>query len=353
MVMQVFKRHKILVLISLLLIVGLVVSIVVYIQNVSPSSPPSTSPSPSPSSTPVISPSPFPSGTTPTPTPIGTPNPTTSPTVPLPSNPSPTAFNSPYLGEVNQYLGASLTPITTYVEYLNTHPDVAIAGIQSIDRTSYRLAITGMVNTPRNYTYNEVVNDFSSHLEVATLPCVEGWSVTMLWEGVRIMDILNQVGVPSGANTVIFLASDGYSSSLPLQYVADNNIMVAYKMNNVTLTPQLGFPLFLVATNQYGYKWVEWITEINVSNNADYLGYWESRGFPNNATVRSTSGSALSLDNPLVLPVISISIISLIVAVVVFYARRGKLKHQFLESSTDKPAFMKSKKLDVVDDESG
>jgi DMSO/TMAO reductase YedYZ molybdopterin-dependent catalytic subunit len=61
--------------------------------------------------------------------------------------------------------------------------------------------------------------------------------------------------------------------------------MIAYKMNNVTLTPQTGWPFFLVAKNQYGYKWIEWLTEINVSNDSSYLGYWESRGYPNNAIV--------------------------------------------------------------------
>jgi DMSO/TMAO reductase YedYZ molybdopterin-dependent catalytic subunit len=108
----------------------------------------------------------------------------------------------------------------------------------------------------------------------------------MLWQGVPIIELLNQTGVVSGANTLIFLAADGYSSSLPLDYVKQHNIIIAYKMNNVTLTPKLGWPFFLVANDQYGYKWVEWVTEINVSNDSNYMGYWESRGYPNNATVR-------------------------------------------------------------------
>jgi DMSO/TMAO reductase YedYZ molybdopterin-dependent catalytic subunit len=331
--MQVLKQHKMLVLISLLLIIALVVSIVVYIQNVPPqSSYPSSSPTPSPS--------PFPSGNMPTPT--GTSNPTSHPTVTssptsnsLSSSPPSPPVNS---GEVTQYQGQALTSIATYIDYLNQHPDVAIAGTQFIDNATYHLAITGMVNNPKSYTYNEIVNNFNSNLQVATLPCVEGWSVTLLWEGVPLMDILQQAGVDSGANTVIFLASDGYSSSLPLQYVADNNIMIAYKMNNVNLTPQTGWPFFLVAKNQYGYKWVEWITEINVSNDENYLGYWESRGYPNNATVRSVGGSTLSFDNPLALPVISISILCLVTAVAVFYSRR-KLRLRFSRSSLDKRDF--------------
>jgi DMSO/TMAO reductase YedYZ molybdopterin-dependent catalytic subunit len=189
-------------------------------------------------------------------------------------------------GEITQYQDQNLTPVSVYIEYLNQHPEVAIKGVQYVDPTTYKLAISGMVNNPTNLTYDQVVNGFNSTLQVATLPCVEGWSITMLWQGIPIMELLNQTGVGSDANTLVFLAADGYTSSLPLDYVKQNNIMLAYNMNNVTLTPKLGWPFFLVANGQYGYKWVEWVTEINVSNNSNYLGYWESRGYPNNATVR-------------------------------------------------------------------
>lgn len=97
------------------------------------------------------------------------------------------------------------------------------------------------MNNQTNYSYDEVVNNFNSTQQVATLPCVEGWSVTMLWQGIPLADMLEHAGgVSSGANTLIFLASDGYSSSLSLDYVKQNNIMIAYKMNNVTLTAQTG-----------------------------------------------------------------------------------------------------------------
>lgn len=59
--------------------------------------------------------------------------------------------------------------------------------------------------------------------------------------------------------------------------------MIAYKMNGVVLPPERGFPFQLVAESKYGYKWIKWITKIEVSNNTNYLGYWESRGFPNSA----------------------------------------------------------------------
>jgi DMSO/TMAO reductase YedYZ molybdopterin-dependent catalytic subunit len=56
-------------------------------------------------------------------------------------------------------------------------------------------------------------------------------------------------------------------------------------MNGVVIPPERGFPFQLVAESKYGYKWIKWITTIELSDNADYLGYWESRGYSNGATV--------------------------------------------------------------------
>jgi DMSO/TMAO reductase YedYZ molybdopterin-dependent catalytic subunit len=219
------------------------------------------------------------------------------------------------------------------VDYLNAHPDVAIHGVPYIDSSTYRLKISGMVNNPQNLTYDEVVNNFTSIKQVATLPCVEGWSVTLLWEGTAITDLLNYTDASPDADTVIFLAADGYSSSLPLEYIRNNNIMIAYKMNDVTLTPKLGWPFFLVATNQYGYKWVEWITEINVSNDTNYLGYWESRGYPNNATVPGVTGASINIDENIAMRLATTCLtVSLATAVAMFYVRHKKYRRKYSHS---------------------
>jgi len=177
-----------------------------------------------------------------------------------------------------------------------------------------------------NWTPCQIVNGFNSTLQVATLPCVEGWSVTLLWQGVQLTEILNQTGVSPEANTLIFLASDGYSTSLPLEYVKQNNIIIAYKMNNLTLTPQTGWPFFLVAQNQYGYKWIEWVTEINVSNDANYLGYWESRGYPNDAPVTGPSQTQPLISEQNILPLAAFSIVCIIAAVggIVWWRKKTK-----------------------------
>ena len=178
--------------------------------------------------------------------------------------------------EIREYEGQDLSSITSFREN-------SIKGSQFVDNETYKLAIKGLVKNQKEYSYEEIIGSYPFHKKIVTLHCVEGWKVTILWEGIQLKDILEDAEIDSSVTTVIFYAYDGYSTSLPLNYIIDKNIMLAYKMNNVTLPPERGFPFQLVAESKWGYKWIKWITEIELSTNEGYREYWESRRYPNNA----------------------------------------------------------------------
>ena len=178
--------------------------------------------------------------------------------------------------EIREYEGKDLSSIGQFREN-------SIKGPQYIDNQTYRLEITGLIQNNKSYTYNEIISDYTLYKKVVTLSCVEGWRVTILWEGILLKDLLADILADPGVTTVILYAYDGYSTSLPLDYIINNNIMLAYKMNNVTLPPERGFPFQLVAESKWGYKWIKWITTIELSDNEDYRGTWESVGYDNNA----------------------------------------------------------------------
>jgi DMSO/TMAO reductase YedYZ molybdopterin-dependent catalytic subunit len=182
-----------------------------------------------------------------------------------------------YPSEIRNYQGENLSSISNVIEE-------GINGLQYINATSYRLTVTGLVDRNLSLSYSDVLNEFQAYEKVVTIHCVEGWSATILWEGFLVSDLLKQAGVDPNATTAIFYASDGFSTALPIDYLTSNNIIIAYKMNNITIPPERGFPFELVAESQYGYKWIKWLTLIEISDNSGYLGYWESRGYPNNAT---------------------------------------------------------------------
>ena len=178
--------------------------------------------------------------------------------------------------EIREYEGADLSSINDFREN-------SIKGPQEIDVENYTLSITGLVTNSTNYTYDQVLGGYQHYEKVVTLDCVEGWSVTILWEGLLLSELLAEAEPLENAKVVLFYAYDGYTTSLPIDYIIDNDILIAYKMNDVVLPPERGFPFQLVAESKWGYKWIKWITEIELSDDVDYRGYWESRGYSNSA----------------------------------------------------------------------
>jgi DMSO/TMAO reductase YedYZ molybdopterin-dependent catalytic subunit len=174
--------------------------------------------------------------------------------------------------ELRSYNGTSLSSIGDFREN-------SIKGPQHVDIGNYTLLVDGKVSAPRSYNYSEIVDDHPHYRKVVTLNCVEGWSVTILWDGIRVRDLLDDVGYDPEAKTIIFYAADGYYTSFPLSYILDNDIMLAFAMNNVTLPPERGYPFQLVAEGKWGYKWIKWVTHIEVSASPLLSGYWESRGY--------------------------------------------------------------------------
>ena len=183
-----------------------------------------------------------------------------------------------YPEEIREYEGEDLSSIAAFREN-------SIRGPQHVNISTYKLTITGLMNDTVEYSYDDVVNGFQLYQKVVTLHCVEGWSAKILWEGFLTADLLNQTEIDSNATTVIFHAYDGYTTALPLDYILDNDILIAHKMNGLTLPPERGFPFQLVAESKYGYKWIKWITKIELTDNQNYLGYWERRGYPNTADI--------------------------------------------------------------------
>ncbi|MFH0862408.1 MAG: molybdopterin-dependent oxidoreductase [Candidatus Altiarchaeota archaeon] len=175
--------------------------------------------------------------------------------------------------EVREYNGERLSSVGDFREN-------SIKGPQYVNISAYRLEVDGLVDSPRRYAYEEVLAR-DRYSKAVRLDCVEGWSVDILWEGVLVRDLLDDARPKPEANTVILYAADGYSTSFPLSYFADRDILLAYGMNNVTIPPERGFPFHLVAEDKWGYKWIKWVTRIELSDDPEHQGYWETRGYSN------------------------------------------------------------------------
>lgn len=182
--------------------------------------------------------------------------------------------------EATEFMGHKLTPISQ-------QNNNALKGTQYIDKSTYKLTVDGLVDHPLNLSYADL-QAYPQISQLMDLDCVEGWSFTAKWTGPALTAIFSDAKVKPEAKIAIFHTADvpeGYSS-LDLSYINDNNIIIALKDNDITLTADRGFPFQVVAMSKFGYKWAKWITRIELSSNTNFRGYWESGGYNNNADVK-------------------------------------------------------------------
>jgi len=181
--------------------------------------------------------------------------------------------------EATEFMGKKLTPISN-------QGNNALAGTQVIDRQSYRLVVDGAVENPLSLSYDDLLA-YQQESKLMDLDCVEGWNFTAKWTGPSLSAIFDDAKVKPGAKIVIFHTADvpdGYTS-LDLSYIYEKNIIIALKLNDVTLPAERGFPFQVVAESKFGYKWAKWVTRIQISEEPAFRGYWESYGYNNNADV--------------------------------------------------------------------
>lgn len=190
------------------------------------------------------------------------------------AKPTPERFSAT---EIREYQGINLDPAIG-------PRDNSITGIQQVDIATYTLDVTGLVENPLSMTYEEVLS-LAPHEKLITLYCVEGWTATILWKGVRLMDIIDSAKVKTGGEMVIFHCVDGYSTSMSLAEIKSKDMILAYSSNGTPLPEPMGYPFMVIAEDKLGYKWARWVNGIELSSDTAYKGTWEKRGYDNDAVI--------------------------------------------------------------------
>ena len=163
-----------------------------------------------------------------------------------------------------------------------------------VDFDQWTLNVTGKVSKELTITKNDLLAMPTAD-EYATLECVSntvnppGALISNAkWTGVPLATILNQAGLSSDAVYVIFRCAEGYSVGIPLARALEPGALLAYKMNDELLPQEHGSPLRAIIPGLYGMMNAKWITGIEVSDTV-YLGYWQERGWTNDARINTTS----------------------------------------------------------------
>ncbi len=165
-----------------------------------------------------------------------------------------------------------------------TIPKQAVTQAQTNTPTT-QLVITGLVQTSLNLTLADL-KAMPQTSETAALYCVASPDTPLmqgLWTGVALSYLLQQANVSSGAVKVAFYATDGFSTDQPVETVLQNTqILVAYQLDSQTLGA-----LRLVVPGQWGYKWINSLTQIELIN-YNYMGTYESQGYDDNGVAVAT-----------------------------------------------------------------
>ena len=103
----------------------------------------------------------------------------------------------------------------------------------------------------------------------AELPitCVEGWSTSAHWRGVRLGELLAQVDAPDDASIrLTSLEPEGVYRVTDLQpeFVRHPETLVALELNGETLNLDHGYPARLIAPNRPGVLQTKWLSRLEV-----------------------------------------------------------------------------------------
>jgi DMSO/TMAO reductase YedYZ molybdopterin-dependent catalytic subunit len=163
------------------------------------------------------------------------------------------------------------------------HPGI-ISENPKIDLEKWALTVDGEVEKPLRLSWDDFLK-LPKVESISDFHCVEGWSVlNCRWEGVRFREIVKLVKPKETARSVTFECADGYTTSLTLEELVGDDVLLACKLDGKELEEGLGWPLRLVVPDKYAYKSALWVTRIRFTSEKE-LGYWEKRGYSDSADI--------------------------------------------------------------------
>ncbi len=163
---------------------------------------------------------------------------------------------------------------------------VSVFGVRSgegpqgvpINKSAVAADVTDVARDP-NYRLELVSGDRTMSLTLddlkqlpqtsATLPiaCVEGWSASGDWRGVRMRDVLALVDAPDDVDLIATSLQESgpfRSTLLPSQFVNDPLTLLALELNGETLSIDHGYPCRLIAPNRPGVLQTKWLAKLEV-----------------------------------------------------------------------------------------
>lgn len=130
----------------------------------------------------------------------------------------------------------------------------------------YRLAVEGRVARPLSLSLAELLA-LPAHEATLPIACVEGWSYSAPWRGVRVRDLLDRAGAEPGATVRVESLEQGSpyrASTLNHVQAADRDTLLATHLDGEPLSLDHGYPLRLIGPGRPGVNQTKWVTRVVV-----------------------------------------------------------------------------------------
>ena len=152
----------------------------------------------------------------------------------------------------------------------------------AVTRESFELEVDGLVEHPMRLSWAGLL-ELPQVETVSDFHCVTTWSTfDNAWSGVRFRDLMARARPKPEARFVLFAASDGYDTNLPLEACLDDDVLLVHGWMGRPLPPEHGGPVRMIVPKRYGWKSAKWIRKITCLGE-DRKGFWEVRGYSNTA----------------------------------------------------------------------
>ena len=145
---------------------------------------------------------------------------------------------------------------------------------------TWSLELHGEVDHPSTISYRELLGLPQKEIE-CDIHCVTSWTkLGMRWRGVPFRSIAERAGPREKAAFVIMECEQGFTTSLPLAPLLDDDVLIAHSVDGRPLPAEHGGPVRMLVPKRYFYKSAKWLRGLRFVQR-DEPGFWEVRGYSN------------------------------------------------------------------------
>lgn len=145
---------------------------------------------------------------------------------------------------------------------------------------TWSLSLHGEVDAPEALSFAQLLSLPQVDL-TCDVHCVTSWSkLGMRWRGVSFRTLEARVRPRPSVRFVVMECEQGFTTSLPIEALRDEDVLVAHTVDQGPLPAEHGGPVRMLVPKRYFYKSAKWLRGLKFVTE-DEPGFWEVRGYSN------------------------------------------------------------------------